>query len=378
MSENVESVEVVKEENALELIQKMTPVEVFKDGHLKVFLSRVREESLKLVPDVTTKKGREEIASAAYKVARTKTFIDKAGLALGEDLRAQLEVINKERSLAKTECEKIQEEIRRPLDAWEAEEKKRLTNIETEINFIQSIGNDVQANHLSMSMDDLKEKYNQIKENKFDFQEMADKAEGFKNSALLKIRDGMDALKVHLEEQEKARLKKAEDDRIAAEKAEKERLEREAKIAAEAAEKARLDAEEKFKREAQAEKDKADAELKRVQKEKEDAEAREREVKLKAERDAALAKEAAAKAERDAQERERLAAEKAKAEQKAKEEKEKADQEKRENSLRIVKKAHNNILDVLVKSIPDLTKDQAIEVVKLIATKQLPGVNITY
>ncbi|OCS62006.1 hypothetical protein BBZ50_02590 [Escherichia coli] len=46
---------------------------------------------MSFVPDITTAKGRKEIASLAYKVAQTKTYLD----GLGKDLVAELKEIPK-------------------------------------------------------------------------------------------------------------------------------------------------------------------------------------------------------------------------------------------------------------------------------------------
>ncbi|EGT6367902.1 cell envelope biogenesis protein TolA, partial [Escherichia coli] len=46
---------------------------------------------MSFVPDITTAKGRKEIAYLAYKVAQTKTYLD----GLGKDLVAELKEIPK-------------------------------------------------------------------------------------------------------------------------------------------------------------------------------------------------------------------------------------------------------------------------------------------
>lgn len=77
-------------------------------------------------PDVSTKKGRDEIASLAYKVARTKTALDKQGKDLTEEWRTNTTKVNVTRNKIKDRLEKLQTTVRQPLDDWEASEDARV------------------------------------------------------------------------------------------------------------------------------------------------------------------------------------------------------------------------------------------------------------
>lgn len=77
-------------------------------------------------PDVSTKKGRDEIASLAYKVARTKTALDKQGKDLTEEWRTNTTKVNATRNKIKDRLEKLQTTVRQPLDDWEASEDARV------------------------------------------------------------------------------------------------------------------------------------------------------------------------------------------------------------------------------------------------------------
>ena len=68
-----------------------TPQIVLLDaGKFDQFYERVRAETSGMVADLSTKKGRDEIRSMAAKVVRSKTMIDKAGLALTKIGRAHV------------------------------------------------------------------------------------------------------------------------------------------------------------------------------------------------------------------------------------------------------------------------------------------------
>ena len=71
----------------LVVIEKNNAMAVFTNNdQLDPLIEAIEKEARSLVPDVTTKKGRDAIASMAHKVARSKTYIDNAG----KDLVAEL------------------------------------------------------------------------------------------------------------------------------------------------------------------------------------------------------------------------------------------------------------------------------------------------
>lgn len=64
----------------LVVIEKKNAMAVFTNNdQLDPLIEAIEKEARSLVPDVTTKKGRDAIASMAHKVARSKTYIDNAG-----------------------------------------------------------------------------------------------------------------------------------------------------------------------------------------------------------------------------------------------------------------------------------------------------------
>lgn len=66
------------ENQLVEVPAKETALQVYSAANgLDPFLAKIREEIDSFVPDVSTRKGREAIASIAYKVARSKTALDK-------------------------------------------------------------------------------------------------------------------------------------------------------------------------------------------------------------------------------------------------------------------------------------------------------------
>ena len=75
-------------ENLPEVPEKKTALEVYKtENGLDPWIAKIRKEVESFVPDVTTKKGRDAIASIAYKVAKSKTALDNLGKELVSELK---------------------------------------------------------------------------------------------------------------------------------------------------------------------------------------------------------------------------------------------------------------------------------------------------
>lgn len=71
------------ESTALAIPERTELVALFtKEGGIDPIIARIEAEVRSHVPDVTTKRGRDAIASLAYKVARSKTTLDEAGKSL--------------------------------------------------------------------------------------------------------------------------------------------------------------------------------------------------------------------------------------------------------------------------------------------------------
>ena len=109
-----------------EVPPKETALQVYSAANgLDPFLAKIREEIDGFTPDVTTRKGREAIASIAYKVARSKTALDNVGKDLVAELKEVPKKIDAERKRMRDLLEAWQAEVRRPLTEWEAAEEAR-------------------------------------------------------------------------------------------------------------------------------------------------------------------------------------------------------------------------------------------------------------
>ncbi|MCY0808332.1 hypothetical protein [Enterobacter cloacae complex sp. 2022EL-00747] len=294
----------------LVVIEKQNAMAVFTTKEqLDPIIEAIEKEARSLVPDVSTRKGRDAIASMAHKVARSKTYIDNAGKDLVAELKALPKQIDESRRIVRERLEALKDEVRRPLTEWEAEQER--------IKAEQAM-NAMHAEALVMN------------EN-IDLQR-AIQFEADHEMALLMNKDFDREREEQRRQAEQAQ--REHEERIKREAAEQARRDAEARHKAEIEAAARREAEEKARAEA-AERQRIEAEQ-RAAREKQEAEAR-------AEREKAAAVEAERLKAKQAEEA-RLAEEKRKAEEEARRA---ADKEHRRTINRRV------IADLMAQGIPE-------------------------
>lgn len=328
----------------LVVIEKKNAMAVFTNNdQLDPLIELIEKEARSLVPDVTTKKGRDAIASMAHKVARSKTYIDNAGKDLVAELKALPKQIDESRRVVRERLDALKDEVRRPLTEWEAEQER----IKAE-----EAMNEMHAEALEMNI-------------KFD-QELAAKFEADHEMALLMDKD------IDRERADKAA--EAERQRIAREEEIKRQAEEKAKR--EAAEKAQreIDAAAAREREAilakeRAERERIEAQQRAEREQREAAERAEREKQAAVEAERRKAQEEADRIRREAEQREqaRLAEEKRKADEQA----------RREADVKHRKAVGTEIVKALLAN-TSLTRDQAIEVLTAVKDGRIPHTGISY
>lgn len=329
--------------NELIVIEEKNALTVFtQDNGLDGIIKQVEMEIATFEHDLSTGAGRKRTASLANQVARTKTYLDGLGKELVSDWKQKAKVVDANRKAMRDSLDELKVIARKPLTEWE-EEQKRIEAEEAARLAAEKLREEVGRDH-----------------------EMA-----------LLMNAEFD--------------RKAEEERIAAERAEQERLakeaqeraEREARIAQEAKEKAEREAaerEEKLKREAAEAADRAERERKeaieREEKAKRDAIAAEERRKLEAEQAEQRRIEAEAKAKRDAEEAAERARQAEIQRQKEEQERQRKEQEAREANKRhigSIRKAAKESLMAL-----GLDEEKAKEIVMAINNGQISNVKINY
>lgn len=333
-------------ENELVVIPPETAMTIFTtEKALDPFLARIRGEIDKFTPDMTTAAGRKEIASMAFKIARSKTYLDGVGKTLADEAKAIPKKIDASRKLVRDTLDAWRDEVRAPLDEFEAKEEARVQAHRDAIDWINECAQGASERTAAVLRVDLEE---------VESVEIGPKCEEFiagyaaaKDAAVKRLKAAIAVREKHEAEQEElARLRKEADKRAA--------RDREEKLARDAADAARREAE-----------GKAAAELARV------------EATAKAERDAAEkrdleAKLAVEKAERRAAEAEANAKREADAERQREADAAKAREADKANRIAVNRAA----LDALMqKGIDEKTGKT---VIRLIAANEIPRVSIAY
>ena len=271
------------------------PAIYVKDG-LKPFLQAVKEEVSSQVPDLSTAKGRDRIASLAAKVSKSKVAVEKPGREYLKRLKEQPKVVEAELKAFVDAMDALRDETRKPLTDWEAAETARKDAHVDAIQAIEDLALDIALlNSTELRSGIAAAEAIQIGEH---WEEFEAEAARTKDHALTKLRAALSARKQYEAEQ-------AELVRLRAEAEAQAQREREAQIAREAEERTRREAEER----AQAERDAA---AKREAEAKAAADRRELELKLAAEQSERVAAQAA---------REKIEAEQRAAQQKIDDEK---------------------------------------------------------
>lgn len=328
----------------LVVIEKQKAMAVFTSKEqLDPIIEAIEKEARSLVPDLTTKKGRDAIASMAHKVARSKTYIDNAGKDLVAELKALPKQIDESRRIVRERLDALKDEVRRPLTEWEAEQEQ--IRIEEAFNAMHE-----EALVMNKMFDD--QRVVQI--------------EADHEIALL-MNDAFDRdAKEKAEEAERQRI--AREEELKRQAAEQAKREAEEKAERELAESARREAELKLKAE-QAERDRVAAEQKAEREKKEAAERAEREKQEAIVAEQRKAQEAADKVRRETEAKEaaRLAEEKRIADEAA----------KREADVKHRKTVGTEIVNALTAH-TNLTREQAIQVLTVLKDGLVPHTKIQY
>lgn len=96
---------------------------LYKSGGLDDYLERIRQ-AVNEVPDLSTKKGRDRVASLAASVSRSKTAIEKPGREYLKRLKEAVRPAEAEIKRFVDACDELRDATRRPLTEWEAEQER--------------------------------------------------------------------------------------------------------------------------------------------------------------------------------------------------------------------------------------------------------------
>ncbi|WP_447741616.1 hypothetical protein [Pseudomonas laurentiana] len=128
---------------AIEEISEANAPAIYVAGGLQQFIDLVKTEIEGEVPDLTTRKGRERIASLAAKVSKSKTAVEKPGRDYLRRLKEMPKVVEAELREFVTKMDTLRDETRRPLTEWEAAEDARIDRHNDRLNWLKTLADDL-------------------------------------------------------------------------------------------------------------------------------------------------------------------------------------------------------------------------------------------
>lgn len=381
-------------ENGLTLIETTTAALLFTPGGIEPILERIereaREEASQL--DIATAANRKALNSLAFKVTKSKTFLESKRKELVSDEKKRLALIDEQGKVSRDRLDKLAEEIRKPLTDWEDADKLRVLGLEAKVSAVNALG----VISYGATVSDLEDRLAAF--SSIDLSNMQE----FASRASLAASQTEKALALALQDAKQREADRVEAERLRAEAIIREQKDREDKIAREAREKAQRETEEERRR-IEEDRFKAEARAKQAEAEKiAEAERADREAKAAEERRIAEA----AKAEQDAQEAaKRHAEEIARLDERRRTEAKQALEKAEHNRLRAIEaerqraanelarveaeakarerdKAHKAEIHsgamIALTTATGIPRDVAKEIVIAIAKGAIPNVKITY
>lgn len=349
-------------ENQLVVVQKENALQLFTtEKGLDPILAGVRQLIDGFTPDVTTKKGRDAIASIAHSVAKSKTYLDGIGKELVDKLKEQPKLVDAERKRIRDTLDAWKDEVRKPLTDWENAEAERVERHKSKISwFAETQQADADSETLSKLLFEVES------------QQLGDHCEEFLSQYVSAKDSAVSALKAKIQSAIDYESQQAELEELRRQQAEREQKEREERIAREAADNARRQAEQEAQRQREiAEKAERDRQLENERQQmqlKLQAEAAERQ-RLEAEQRAEWERQQSEARAKQAAENERLRIEQQQAAERAEAERQAANKAHRAS-------VNREILAALVGS--GFSEEQAKMVITLAAKGQCGRLVINY
>ncbi len=195
------------------VLNNKTALDIFKPDGVQSIFAYIRKEATAFVPDVSTEKGRKQIASQARKVSTSKVLLENARKTLVADWTKKTKAVNEHGKVLRDNLDILRDAVRRPYTDWERAEEKRKEDIK--------ITKEIEEAHAeAITFNELYNRQKEIERKEAAFAKIEDekrkKEEAKRQDEECIAREKQliaDALKEEREETEKA-LKKAENDRI--------------------------------------------------------------------------------------------------------------------------------------------------------------------
>lgn len=196
----------------IEEISEANAPAIYVAGGLQQYINLVKGEIEGEVPDLTTRKGRERIASLAAKISKSKTAVEKPGRDYLRRLKEMPKVIEAELRDFVTKMDTLRDETRRPLTEWEAAEDARIDRHNDSINHMKDLATELGA----LDAEQLQARITELSAFQLGeaWEEFEAEAARAKESSMAAVQAALEARKKYDAEQaELARLRREADER---------------------------------------------------------------------------------------------------------------------------------------------------------------------
>lgn len=220
----------------LVVIEPTSAVALFTEGQgIAELLADIRQKATSLVPDITTAKGRKEVASIAHAVARTKTYLDGLGKEQTDKFKEIPKRIDANRKQIRDTLDALKDEVRAPLTQYEAAEEARVAALQSRLARLNELGSSAS---IEIAAADLQVMLQEVEQNALDdsWKELLPQATVAKELATKRLGEALAA-------RQKYEAEQAELEQLRQKQAEQDRIDRERLIAEQAAEQARREEE---------------------------------------------------------------------------------------------------------------------------------------
>lgn len=133
---------------SLVTVEEKNIPKLFSKGGADEIILELRNKAAEFVPDLSTGKGRKEIASNAAKFSASKSVIEKHRVELKSDLAKKVKIIDAEGKKIRDVCDELRDEVRSPLTQWEKEEVIRLAKVKLDNEILEAHELAIQENVL--------------------------------------------------------------------------------------------------------------------------------------------------------------------------------------------------------------------------------------
>lgn len=197
---------------AIDDISEENAPAIYVAGGLQQFVDAVKAKVEGEVPDLTTRKGRERIASLAATVSKSKTAVEKPGRDYLRRLKEMPKVVEAELREFVTAMDNLRNQVRQPLNDWQAAEDARVDRHSNAIAHLKLNAQDLDG----ITAEDLAGRIAKVEAVALgkQWEEFEAEAARAKDDALKVLRAALAARQQYEAEQaELARLRRAEEER---------------------------------------------------------------------------------------------------------------------------------------------------------------------